>query len=61
MGVMETMRNKCRVDPVIYFVQTNTCRIISDCLWRTQFKFNCILMLTIDIKMPKGTFHIVVY
>jgi hypothetical protein len=53
MGVMETMRNKCRVDPVIYFVQTNTCRIISDCLWRTQFKFNCILMLTIDIEKAK--------
>ena len=53
MGVMETMCNKCRVDPVIYFVETNTCRIISDRLWRRQFKLNCILMLTIDIEKAK--------
>jgi hypothetical protein len=53
MGCLETMCNKCRVDPVIYFVESNTCRIITDRQWRRQFKLNCILMLTIDIDKAK--------
>ena len=53
MGVMETMCNKCRIDPVIYFADTNTCRIINDRVWRKQFKLNSILILTIDIDVAK--------
>jgi len=53
MGCLETMCNKCRVDPVIYFVESNTCRIITDRQWRRQFKLNCILMLKIDIDKAK--------
>jgi len=53
MGVMETMCNKCRIDPVIYFADTKTCRIITDRMWRRQFKLNCILNLTIDIDEAK--------
>ena len=59
MGVMETMCNKCRIDPVIYFTETNTCRIIGcepggiDRQWRKTYKLNCILNLTIDIDKAK--------
>ena len=53
MGVMETMCNKCRIDPVIYFADTKTCRIITDRMWRRQFKLNCLLNLTIDIAEAK--------
>ena len=53
MGVMETMCYKCRIDPVIYFAESDTCRIINDRGWRKQFKLNCILNLTIDIDKAK--------
>ena len=54
MGVMETMCNRCRVDPVIYFADTNTCRIIyNERTWRKQFKLNSILRLKIDIEKAK--------
>jgi hypothetical protein len=59
MGVMETMCNKCRIDPVIYFTETNTCRIIGcepggiDRQWRKTYKLNCILNLSIDIDKAK--------
>lgn len=53
MGVMETMCYKCRIDPVIYFAESDTCRIINERSWRKQFKLNCILNLTIDIDKAK--------
>ena len=64
MGVMETMCNKCRIDPVIYFTETNTCRIIGcepggiDRQWRKTYKLNCILNLTIDIDKAKRMYYI---
>ena len=56
MGVMETMCSRARLDAVIYFPETNTCRIMSPesgVKWRQKFKLNCILHLTIDLDKAK--------